>query len=246
MERRNHRRGCITVSKEKLIYVADDDNNIRQAIRMFLENEGYRVEDFSAGEPLMRRFSERECDLVILDVMMPGADGFEICREIRRTSIVPIIFLTARDTDIDYATGMQLGSDDYFTKPFSAMALSMRVKAIFRRIEFENQRAASALTHGAEPLELGGISISDGSRQALYDGHPLLLTPNEFELLRYLMKRRGEAVSREELLQKIWGYETVVETRVTDDAVRRLRKKLEQTDVQIETVWGYGFRLTRR
>jgi len=126
----------------RTIYIADDDVNIRKAIKTFLESEGYTVEDFDTGDLLLRRFDESESDMVILDVMMPGTDGFEVCRRIREKSIVPIIMLTARDTDIDYATGLSLGSDDYFTKPFSAMALVMRVKAIFRRIEYESTRAA--------------------------------------------------------------------------------------------------------
>ena len=121
------------MNKEQLIYIADDDRNIRQAIKTFLENEGYRVEDFETGDMVMEAFKKCPCDLMILDVMMPGTDGFEVCRQIREKSIVPTIMLTARDTDMDYATGMSLGSDDYFTKPFSVVALSMRVKAIFLR-----------------------------------------------------------------------------------------------------------------
>ena len=121
----------------KLIYIADDEDNIRYLVKTFLENTGYEVEDFNNGELLLEKFQIKPCDMVILDVMMPGSDGFEICKKIREESIVPIIMLTARDTDIDYITGITLGSDDYFTKPFSPMSLVMRVKAIFRRIEFE-------------------------------------------------------------------------------------------------------------
>lgn len=122
----------------KLIYIADDEDNIRYLVKTFLENTGYEVEDFNNGELLLEKFQTKPCDMVILDVMMPGSDGFEICKKIREESIVPIIMLTARDTDIDYITGITLGSDDYFTKPFSPMSLVMRVKAIFRRIEFEH------------------------------------------------------------------------------------------------------------
>jgi len=123
----------------KKIYIADDETNIRLAIRTFLENSGYLVEDFETGDLLLAAFKEAQSDLVILDVMMPGSNGFVICKEIRKISLVPVIMLTARDSDLDYATGLDLGSDDYLTKPFSPMALVMRVKALFRRIEFDRR-----------------------------------------------------------------------------------------------------------
>ena len=125
---------------QKSIYVADDDGNIRQIIRTFLESDGYAVEDFPTGDLLLARFLEKPCDLVILDVMMPGSSGFDICTELRKSSAVPIIMLTARDSENDYVMGLGLGSDDYITKPFSAMSLLMRIRAIFRRIEFERKR----------------------------------------------------------------------------------------------------------
>jgi len=121
----------------KKIYIADDETNIRLAIRTFLENAGYIVEDFENGDLLLAAFAEAPPDLVILDVMMPGSNGFVICKEIRKISLAPVIMLTARDSDLDYATGLDLGSDDYLTKPFSPMALVMRVKALFRRMEFD-------------------------------------------------------------------------------------------------------------
>jgi len=127
------------MSKPKKIYIADDETNIRLGIKTFLENAGYIVEDFENGDLLIEAFSENPADLVILDVMMPGSNGFIVCKKLRKISRVPIIMLTARDSDLDYATGLDLGSDDYFTKPFSPMALVMRVKALFRRIEYERQ-----------------------------------------------------------------------------------------------------------
>jgi len=123
----------------KKIYIADDETNIRLAIRTFLENAGYEVEDFETGDLLLEKFNQTPADLIVLDVMMPGSNGFVICKELRKISHVPIIMLTARDSDLDYATGLDLGSDDYLVKPFSPMALTMRIKAIFRRIEFERQ-----------------------------------------------------------------------------------------------------------
>ncbi|MCL2287174.1 MAG: response regulator [Firmicutes bacterium] len=123
------------MNTQKKIYIADDEANIRLAIKTFLESAGYLVQDFETGDLLLKAFAQRPADLVITDVMMPGSNGFVICKELRKTSNVPIIMLTARDSDLDYATGLDLGSDDYLTKPFSPMALTMRVKAIFRRIE---------------------------------------------------------------------------------------------------------------
>ena len=127
------------MNEPKKIYIADDEINIRLGVRTFLENAGYSVEDFENGDLLMKAFLENPADLVILDVMMPGSNGFVICKELRKISRVPIIILTARDSDLDYATGLDLGSDDYLTKPFSSMALVMRVKAIFRRMEYDRQ-----------------------------------------------------------------------------------------------------------
>jgi len=124
---------------KRKIYLADDDTNIRLGVKVFLENAGYIVEDFENGDLLIEAFSESPADLVVLDVMMPGSNGFVVCKELRKISHVPIIMLTARDSDLDYATGLDLGSDDYLTKPFSPMALVMRIKALFRRMEYDRQ-----------------------------------------------------------------------------------------------------------
>ena len=224
----------------KCIYIADDDDNIRQVVKTFLESDGYSVEDFQTGDLLMERFEEKPCDLVILDVMMPGSDGFAICTKLRKISIVPIIMLTARDAENDYAMGLGLGSDDYITKPFSAMALLMRVRAIFRRIDFENGKNSKETS---ETVSAGKLTLDVEKRQILTDGKPIALTPTEYEVLKYLMERKGQAVSREDLLNKVWGFDSAVETRATDDTVRRLRGKLEDCGINIAAVWGFGFRL---
>lgn len=229
--------------KAKCIYIADDDDNIRQVVRTFLASDGYRVEDFPTGDLLLERFAQSPCDLVILDVMMPGSDGFAVCTELRRQSTVPIIMLTARDAENDYAMGLGLGSDDYITKPFSAMALLMRVRAIFRRIDFESRKYAEEVPAVAA---VGKLTLDENRRHILSDGRALALTPTEYEVLRYLMLRRDQAVSREELLNAVWGFETAVETRATDDTVRRLRQKLEGSGVSITAVWGFGFRLEEK
>lgn len=223
----------------KLIYAADDETNIRNLIKTFLEKEGYLVEAFENGDLLYEAFAEKPADLVILDVMMPGSDGFEICSKLRRTSNVPIIMLTARDGESDYITGMTLGSDDYFTKPFRPMKLVMRVRSIFRRIDMEKE------SRQQQQLRFADLTLLPQQHTAEVNGKPMALTATELGLLGFLMENGRRAVSREELLNKIWGYDNVVETRVTDDTVKRLRRKLSEagSSVKIETVWGFGFRL---
>jgi len=231
------------MAEQKRIYIADDDDNIRQVIRTFLISDGYAVEDFPTGDLLLERFRQSPADLVVLDVMMPGSDGFTVCTELRKSSTVPIIMLTARDSENDFAMGLGLGSDDYITKPFSAMALLMRVRAIFRRIDFESQKHT---VPAAGSVSIGHLSLDEEGRHILRDGKPLALTPTEYEVLKYLMLHAGQAVSREDLLNQVWGFETAVETRATDDTVRRLRQKLDGCGVTIAAVWGFGFRLEEK
>lgn len=228
---------------QKSIYIADDEQSIRDVVKSFLESEGYRVTAFPDGEKLLAAFNNQPCDLVILDIMMPGRSGFEVCAEIRKCSTVPIIMLTARDSDIDYATGINLGSDDYFTKPFSAMSLVMRVKAIFRRIELDKNDHCNSATR---IISYADIQINVNHKTVTLDGAALELTPYEYDLLCYLVENQDRAVSRDELLDKVWGYTCEVETRAADDTVRRLRKKLVSSKTVVDTVWGYGFRLKER
>lgn len=224
----------------KLIYIADDDANIRKLIEGFLVKEGYTVVAFPDGEKLLAQFKNTEADLVILDVMMPGRDGFMITEDIRRISTVPIIMLTARDTDTDFILGIQLGSDDYITKPFSPMTLTMKVRAIFRRIEMDKG------TQAQTEVGFEDITINPEQKRVTVADQEVDLAPNEYALLKYLIENKDRAISREELLDKVWGYTTVVETRVTDDTLKRLRKKITNSQVLIETIWGFGFRLKKR
>lgn len=225
----------------KVIYIADDDAAIRRLIEGFLRKEGYQVQAFEDGEQLIAKFKDKAADLVILDIMMPGRDGLEICGELRKLSPVPIIMLTARDSDADFVMGISLGSDDYITKPFSPMTLTMKVRAIFRRIELDRSAPKED-----ETLNFADISINPRQKMVTIDGKKVDLAPTEYGLLKYLMENQERAVSREELLDKVWGYAAMVETRVTDDTLKRLRKKIASSSAVIETVWGYGFRLNRR
>ena len=223
----------------KLIYIAEDEKNIRHLIQSFLVRDGHQVKAFENGDQLYGAFQDKQCDLAILDIMMPGSSGLIICTKLRAISKVPIIMLTARDTDEDYISGISLGSDDYFTKPFSPVKLAMRVKAMFRRIEMDTESSY------IKPITFADIKIHPEKLLAYCNDKELLLTNTEFNLLAYLLENQDKAVSREELLNKIWGYHSIVETRATDATVKRLRKKLSDigSAVSIETVWGHGFRI---
>jgi len=224
----------------KLIYVADDEKNIRNLIQSFLKKEGYQVEAFDTGDKLYAAFEEKASNLVILDVMMPGNSGFIICTKLRAISNVPIIILTARDTEEDYISGLSLGSDDYFTKPFSPVKLTMRVKALFRRVDMDT---ASENKNSSGEISYANVTIHPGKHTAYCNGTEIGLTGTEFNLLAYLFENHDRAVSREELLSSIWGYDSDVESRATDDTVKRLRRKLTNSQVSIDTVWGFGFRV---
>lgn len=224
----------------KLIYIADDEIKIQELIKMFLKKEGYEVETFSDGESLLNAFRKRAADMLLLDIMMPELDGLALCTEIRKTSNVPIIIISAKDGEADKIAGLMLGSDDYMTKPFSPVELVLRVKSIFRRMELEkNQKENDSV------IEVLDVTIYTEGRYAVCRGQDLKLTPLEFSLLKYLSERKNKGVSREELLNRIWGFESEVDTRATDDMVKRIRKKLSEAEskLKIETLWGFGFKI---
>ena len=221
----------------KTIYIADDEKNIRELISGFLKNDGYRVCSFENGDQLLEAFKEEPADMVILDIMMPGTDGLAVCSKIRENYRVPIIIVSARDSELDRITGITLGSDDYLVKPFSPMELVARVRALFRRIELDQDKTCDDL------LVYGDISINLLTKECRQDDRRLELTPTEFAMLAYLFENSGRAVSREELLKNVWKYDFEVDSRVTDDVLKRLRKKLSGSNVKIEAVWGFGFKL---
>ncbi len=223
------------------IYIADDDKDILRLLKLFLQNESYEVKTFITGDDLYEKFLEDEADLVILDIMMPGSDGLSICEKLRDISSVPIILLTAKDTDADYITGISLGSDDYLVKPFNPTILSMRVKALLRRANM-NKNSKNNI------IEYSDLRYSE-KEHAIYVGkQELNLTKTEFACLKYMLEHFGEAISREELLEKVWGYNNVVESRVTDETIRKIRKKLQtmNSKSKIRSKWGYGYILEEK
>ncbi|MHB1391832.1 MAG: response regulator transcription factor [Clostridia bacterium] len=225
---------------KKLIYIADDEVNICNIIKSFLINEGFDVETYNNGQSILEAFNLKPADMLIIDIMMPGMDGYTLCAQVRQKSSVPIIIVSAKDTEPDKIAGLTLGSDDYLTKPFSPMELIARIKSIFRRIELD--KANSGIS---EVIEVADVSINCNIKRAEFDGSDIGLTGMEFFLLYYLSINKNRAVSRSELLDKVWGFENEVETRATDDMLKRIRKKLSDAGsvLKIETVWGFGFRL---
>lgn len=225
----------------KLIYAADDEKAIRELIQAFLRDSGYDVEIFENGDLLYQRFQEKPSDMVLLDIMMPGHDGLEICKMLRKQSDVPIIMLTARDTENDFVLGMTIGSDDYITKPFRPTMLQMKIKAIFRRIELEHKGTEQ------KELQVGDLRISSYERKiySVKTNQALDFSMTEFALISYMAENPNKAVSREECLKQVWGIETDVETRVVDETIRKTRKKLSALEgkARIETVWGHGYRI---
>ncbi len=225
---------------KKLIYIADDEVNICNIIKSFLLKEGYEVETFNNGRSILEAFNAKPADMLVIDIMMPQIDGFSLCSTIRQKSPVPIIIVSAKDTEPDKIAGLALGSDDYLTKPFSPMELVARVKSIFRRIEMDKSKAV--VSH---IVRISDILINPDTKQVECDGKNVGLTGMEFSLLHYLAENKTRAVSRSELLDKVWGFENEVETRATDDMIKRIRKKLSDagSHLKIETVWGFGFKI---
>lgn len=226
------------------IYIADDEKNIRDLIKSFLESDGYEVSAFETGDELKAAFDEKPADLVILDIMMPGTDGLTLCRKLREESSVPIIILTAKDSEYDYVQGITIGSDDYLTKPFRPTALLMRVRSLVRRMDM-NEKGDRSSKMSDEDISIGDLTFSGRRNEILCGGRPVKLTRTELKMLSYMMKNPEKAYSRDELLNAIWGYDTKVETRVTDETLRRIRKQLSacESNVSVRTMWGFGYRI---
>lgn len=222
----------------KHIFVADDEPRIRDLIEKYLLKEGYRVTVFSDGRQVVAEMARLSPDLVILDIGMPGLNGLETCREIRRESDIPVIFVTARDEEVDRVLGLEIGGDDYLTKPFSPRELVARIRNIFRRMERAPARQ--------EAEQLGNLTVDLTRRTAAAGDTELKLTTKEFELLEFFVRHPEMPFTREQLLEKVWGYDYPGDLRAVDDLVKRIRKKMKDgsATVAIETVWGYGYKIS--
>ncbi len=216
------------------ILVVDDESRMRKLVRDFLEREGFRVLEASDGVAAMELFYEdKDIALIILDVMMPNMDGWQVCREVRQTSKVPIIMLTARSEERDELQGFELGVDEYISKPFSPKILVARVTAILRRV--------NALDAG-QVIDAGGISIDKAAHQVKIDGKEIELSYKEFELLSYFAENQGIALSREKILNNVWNYDYFGDARTIDTHVKKLRSKLGEKGNYIRTIWGMGYK----
>lgn len=229
----------IEVYMTKIIYFADDEKNIRDLVVPFLEHDGFTVRAFETGDLLLEAYKNQKPDLVILNIMMPGTNGLDVMKSIRQYDNVPIIMLTARDSDVDFITAFNLGTDDYFTKPFSPIKLSLHVKALFKRLD------EKAIKNDTQ-YQFLDLTLDTEKRIALLSNEEMPLTKTEFDFLLVLIEKPETAFSRETLLNRIWGFDDI-ESRAVDDTIKRLRKKFKQyhSQVSIKTVWGYGFKLIK-
>ena len=219
------------------ILIADDEANIRDLARLYLEKEGFRVRTAVDGAAALEEVRRDPPALLVLDLMMPRMDGWEVCRRVRAEGNLPILMLTARDEDIDKIVGLEMGADDYLTKPFNPRELVARVRAILRRTTADKPAAD-------RPRRLGRLTIDPTSREVLLDDTAIALRAREFDLLLTLADHANQVLSRDQLLDLVWGYEYHGQTRTVDVHVAHLRDRLEGSGVEIETVWGRGYKLS--
>lgn len=223
---------------QKRILLVEDEKTLAKALKFSLEKEGFRVDVAYDGEEALQVFSRNEPDLIILDLMLPKIDGFEVCREIRRKSDLPVIMLTARDEDIDKILGLELGADDYMTKPFNTRELLARIRAILRRT---GQGAAA----GKKKITLGDLEIDLIKQKVVIKGREVSLTSKQYALLSFLASNPGRVYSREQLLEEVWGHDYESDLRTVDVHIRHLREKIEERPADpryILTVWGAGYK----
>jgi len=220
------------------ILAVEDDERIRSAVKLALEDEGWTVDEAESGEQAIEVFQRSNPDVVLIDIMLPGIDGFELCRTLRRTSDVPVVMVTARNDTHDVVAGLEAGADDYLTKPFAPKELSARIRALLRR--------ARPSAHGHTRLSFGDLELIPDEGKVLREGEEVHLTKTEFRLLCELAESPGKVLSREALLDKVWGYDYFGDGRLVDVHVRRLRTKVEADPANprhVVTVRGLGYRL---
>ncbi len=223
------------------LLLVEDDQSIGSLVTAYLEQTGYRVAWARSGEEALSTFERLQPRLVILDIGLPGKDGFDVCRELRARSPVPVLMLTARDEEVDRVAGLEVGADDYVTKPFSPRELAARVKAVLRRTDPTLARTEPART---ERLELGDVVLDPDAREVTVAGEPVELTGKEFDLLAYLLENAGIVVSRDQLLDRVWGMSYAGGTRTVDVHVAQLRRKLGRPE-SIRTFRGSGYKAIR-
>ncbi len=223
------------------ILIVDDEPSITEFVSYAMQKEGYLTEIASDSEEALRKIEQQHFDLFILDIMLPGIDGYELCRRIRTKMSTPILFLSARDTELNKVVGLEFGADDYLAKPFGVRELLARTRALLRRSQ------GNEMVSGNE-ISAGGITLNEDTHVAQGDKGAIDLTPREFELLACLMRNAGKVVSREDLLHDAWNWEFITETKTVDTHIKRLRDKIESAGYDpklVETVRGYGYRFKK-
>lgn len=224
------------------ILIVDDEPSITEFVSYAMQKEGYETDVASDGETALKMLEEKHYNLFVLDIMLPGIDGYDLCRRIRAKMDTPILFLSARDSELNKVVGLELGADDYLAKPFGVRELMARTRALLRRSQ-PNDSLSSA-----SEICAGGITLDEDAHTANGNKGPIDLTPREFELLACLMRNAGKVVSREDLLHDAWGWEFITETKTVDTHIKRLRDKIEAAGYDpklVETVRGYGYRFKK-
>ena len=237
--RHYHRAPMPPPDDRQRVLIVEDEPNIASFARMYLEAAGFDVALAERGDEGLRMAQEESPHLVILDLMLPGLDGYEVTKRLRQVGQTPIIMLTARDDAVDKVVGLELGADDYITKPFNPRELVARVRAVLRRAE---ARPAPAGQPQPTTIEVDGLRIEVGGREVFVDDEPVALTPKEFDLLVTLIESRGLVLTREQLLERVWGFTFLGDSRTIDVHVRQLRRKLGEA-CPIQTVWGTGYKV---
>lgn len=231
-------------NKQKILIV-DDDNNIAELISLYLIKECYDTKIVNDGEAALQAFSEFKPDLILLDLMLPGIDGYEVCREIRKTSTTPIIMLSAKGEVFDKVLGLELGADDYMIKPFDSKELVARAKAVLRRTK--NSSSPLEAADNREIIEYPDLTINMANYSVTYKGRNIDMPPKELELLYFLASSPNQVFTREQLLDNIWGYEYLGDTRTVDVHIKRIREKICDNDNwALATVWGIGYKFETR
>ncbi len=229
--------------EKKRILIVDDDENIAELISLYLVKECFDTEIAADGESALEKFKEYQPQLILLDIMLPGMDGYDVCREIRKSSNVPIIMLSAKGEVFDKVLGLKIGADDYMIKPFDSNELVARVQAVLRRVQQNEEVVSDQVEKLSDCVKYDGLTVNLNSYSVIYNGTVIDMPPKEMELLYFLANSPNQVFTREQLLDQIWGYDYIGDTRTVDVHVKRIREKIKDgSNWSIATVWGIGYK----
>ncbi len=233
--------------EKKRILIVDDDENIAELISLYLVKECFDTEIAADGESALEKFKEYQPQLILLDIMLPGMDGYDVCREIRKSSNVPIIMLSAKGEVFDKVLGLKIGADDYMIKPFDSNELVARVQAVLRRVQQNEEVVPDQVEKLSDCVKYDGLTVNLNSYSVIYNGTVIDMPPKEIELLYFLANSPNQVFTREQLLDQIWGYDYIGDTRTVDVHVKRIREKIKDgSNWSIATVWGIGYKFEVR